>query len=60
VQHQCRTEYRTVKVHFIVFVEFVLREYELHLLSEAVKVTSPEEVQVLKVDVLEQDHHTQA
>jgi hypothetical protein len=58
VKDQRGTEDSTVKIHLIVLKQLIVSQNELSLLSEAVEVISPEEVKVLKVDVLEQNHHS--
>ena len=60
MKDQCGTEDCTIKVYLIVLKKLILGQNELSLLRETVEVISPEEVQVLKVDVLEQDHHSEA
>ena len=60
MKDQRGTEDGTVKVHLIVLKQLIVSQNELSLLSEAVEVISPEEVKVLKVDVLEQNHHSEA
>jgi hypothetical protein len=59
VKDQRGTEDGTVKVYLIVLKQLIVSQNELSLLSEAVEVISPEEVKVLKVDVLEQNHHSE-
>ena len=58
MKDQRGTEDSTVKIHLIVLKQLIVSQNELSLLSEAVEVISPEEVKVLKVDVLEQNHHS--
>ena len=60
MKDQRGTEDGTVKVYLIVLKQLIVSQNELSLLSESVEVISPEEVKVLKVDVLEQNHHSEA
>lgn len=58
MKDQRGTKDGTIKVHLIVLKQLVVSQNELSLLSESVEIISPEEVKVLKVDVLEQNHHS--